>query len=130
MSHRTELKVRGFHCDAYGHVNNARYLEFFEEGRWSALEAHGLIKKFNELGLQFYIVNINLNFKLALLPDQHFVVETSLGEVGRKTLTFHQEIKVEDKTTTTADITFVLFSAKEKKAVTVTDEIVDYFRVF
>ena len=28
------LRVRGYHLDGYGHVNNARYLEFLEEGRW------------------------------------------------------------------------------------------------
>ena len=33
---RTTLTVRGYHLDGYGHVNNARYLEFYEEGRWSS----------------------------------------------------------------------------------------------
>ncbi|MBR9800156.1 MAG: thioesterase, partial [Gammaproteobacteria bacterium] len=27
---RTTLTVRGYHLDGYGHVNNARYLEFYE----------------------------------------------------------------------------------------------------
>ncbi|BBI61564.1 hypothetical protein HSBAA_28700 [Vreelandella sulfidaeris] len=31
---RVQLRVRGYHLDGYGHVNNARYLEFMEEGRW------------------------------------------------------------------------------------------------
>lgn len=31
------LRVRGYHLDGYGHVNNARYLEFMEEGRWAFL---------------------------------------------------------------------------------------------
>jgi len=31
----TEIKVRGYHMDFYGHINNARYLELLEEGRWS-----------------------------------------------------------------------------------------------
>jgi thioesterase-3 len=34
----THAKVRGYHLDLYGHVNNARYLEFLEEGRWSYYE--------------------------------------------------------------------------------------------
>jgi len=33
--HTTQIKVRGYHCDFYGHVNNARFLEFLEEARWS-----------------------------------------------------------------------------------------------
>ena len=31
----TEIMVRGYHLDMFGHVNNARYLEFLEEGRWT-----------------------------------------------------------------------------------------------
>ena len=30
----TEIKIRGYHTDLYQHVNNARYLEFLEEGRY------------------------------------------------------------------------------------------------
>ncbi|MBK8344446.1 MAG: hypothetical protein IPL12_14680 [Bacteroidetes bacterium] len=26
-----EIKVRGFHCDMFGHVNNARYLNFLKK---------------------------------------------------------------------------------------------------
>ena len=32
---QTKIKVRGFHLDVYQHVNNARYLEFLEEARWT-----------------------------------------------------------------------------------------------
>ena len=32
-----ELTVRGFHCDMFAHVNNARYLEFLEDARWDWL---------------------------------------------------------------------------------------------
>lgn len=38
MTHKTLIKVRGYHLDIYQHVNNARYLEFLEEGRWAAFE--------------------------------------------------------------------------------------------
>ena len=33
MEFTTQMKVRGFHEDRFGHVNHARYLEFLEEGR-------------------------------------------------------------------------------------------------
>ncbi len=31
----TTIRIRGYHLDGYGHVNNARYLEFLEEARWA-----------------------------------------------------------------------------------------------
>ena len=34
----TKIVIRGYHLDAYRHVNNARYLEFLEEARWQYLD--------------------------------------------------------------------------------------------
>ena len=36
----TRIPVRGYHLDVYGHVNNARYLEFLEEARWAYFGEH------------------------------------------------------------------------------------------
>lgn len=128
MSQKFNKKVRGFHCDAYGHVNNARYLEFLEEARWTAFEADKLTEKFNALGLQFFVVNINIAFKLPLLPEQVIEISTSLGEIKRKTLSFIQEIRVGNTLTSSAEVTFVLFDTKTKRAVTITDAHVAYFK--
>ena len=38
MVHRIEIKIRGYHLDLFGHVNNARYLEFLEEARWAMFD--------------------------------------------------------------------------------------------
>ena len=48
MKHLHNIKVRGFHTDLYGHVNNARYLEFLEEARWEFLEQHMNYKKWEK----------------------------------------------------------------------------------
>ena len=37
-----KLTVRNYHLDGYGHVNNARYLEFLEEARWTFFQEHDL----------------------------------------------------------------------------------------
>ena len=38
MIRKTDIRVRGYHLDLYGHVNNARYLEFLEEARWDLFD--------------------------------------------------------------------------------------------
>ena len=38
MIYTTDIRIRGFHCDAYGHVNNARWVELLEEVRWGWLD--------------------------------------------------------------------------------------------
>lgn len=30
----TTIHIRAYHCDGFGHVNNARWLELFDEARW------------------------------------------------------------------------------------------------
>lgn len=120
--------MRGFHCDSYGHVNNARYLEFLEEARWASFEVDQLTDTFNTLGLQFFVVNINVNFKLPVLPEQVVEIKTSLGEVKRKTMTFVQEISVNGTLTTTAEVTFVLFDTNTQSAATIEEDHVRYFK--
>lgn len=38
----TQIRVRGYHEDRFGHVNHARYLEFLEDARWAHLEERGI----------------------------------------------------------------------------------------
>ena len=37
-TYSSDITVRGFHIDVFGHTNNARYLEFMEIARWDALQ--------------------------------------------------------------------------------------------
>ena len=130
MAYTTSITIRGYHCDAYGHVNNARYFEIFEEARWQALETAGLIPNFEELGLQFFVVNINSNFKKAILPNDIATVQTSLGATTRRTISFIQEITVNGLLCTKAEVIFVLFDAEAKRATPITKEILALFTSF
>ena len=60
ISH-VSMRVRGYHLDGYGHVNNARYLEFMEEGRWAFFDEHPrLIQQLHSAGRAFVVVNFCL----------------------------------------------------------------------
>ena len=61
----TTITVHGFHLDGYGHVNNARYLEFLEAARWDQLHAHQDLQWWHQRGYAFVIANININFRRA-----------------------------------------------------------------
>jgi thioesterase-3 len=130
LGHSITKHVRGFHCDAYGHVNNARYLEFFEEARWQALSDSDLINTFNHLGLQFFIVNINIDFKKPVMPEAVMEINTSLGAFKRKTMSFIQTISVDGQVTTQAEVTFVLFDSAAQSATSLTEEIEQLFKSF
>lgn len=107
MAHLTEIKVRGYHADFYGHVNNARYLEFFEEDRWAHLESRIDLLK---LAVIFMVVNINVNYCRAVPVGETLVVTTKLHEVGNRSACLKQEIVVKDSGEPAADalVTFVI----------------------
>jgi thioesterase-3 len=106
----TEIKVRGYHADFYGHVNNARYLEFFEEDRWARLEAKIDLRKWAEQGLGFLIVNINVNYRKAVVVGETVVVTTDIEKIGSKSAVLRQEILFKKSGDVAADalITFVV----------------------
>ena len=82
MSFESTFKIRSFHTDSFGHVNNARYLELLEEARWQFAEHHGLIDLLNEENLGFIIMQLNLRFRFPVIEGDTIQVFTSLITLG------------------------------------------------
>lgn len=106
----TEILTRGYHMDMFGHVNNARYLEFLEEDRWAQLEAHIDLDRWAAVGLVFMVVNINVNYRKAVGPRERLQVITSLDKLGNRSGVLKQEIRFKDSQEIAADalVTFVV----------------------
>ena len=106
----TEILTRGYHMDIYGHVNNARYLEFLEEDRWAQLEAYIDLDKWAAQGLVFMVVNINVNYRKAVGPGQQLQVVTNLERLGNRSGVLKQEIRYKASQEIAADalVTFVI----------------------
>ena len=113
MEYLTEIKVRGYHADFYGHVNNARYLEFFEEDRWARLESVIDLKKLAAKGFVFLVVNININYRKAIPVGETVLVSTVLAKMGNKSSVLRQEIVFKGSREIAADalVTFVISDA-------------------
>ncbi|MGM0521933.1 MAG: acyl-CoA thioesterase [Pseudomonadota bacterium] len=125
---RTTLRVRGYHLDGYGHVNNARYLEFMEEGRWAFFDEHpALIKELHQAGKAFVVVNLNIDYRAAAVAGDDLVVLTGIVEVGdRSAVCHHQIIRRQDSALVAkADLTFVLLDVKANKASSIEGDVRD-----
>ena len=120
----TEIVTRGYHMDIYGHVNNARYLEFLEEDRWAQLEAHIDLDRWASEGLVFMVVNINVNYRNAVGPGERLQVVTSLHELGNRSAVLKQEIRFKDSQEIAADalVTFVV-TGTDGSAVTIEGKV-------
>jgi thioesterase-3 len=125
----TTLQIRGYHCDAYGHVNNARYLELLEEARWTFLEPALKEKFFDTRNLLFVVVNINISYKKPLVPAQVVDIEITNVTYKNKSMVVRQIIS--DKRTrelaSEAMVTFVLLNSQTGKPETITPEIIAKF---
>lgn len=123
---RIALRVRGYHLDGYGHVNNARYLEFLEEGRWGYFDDRPGLAAFLQRGdVAFVAVNLNIDYRRAAVAGDDLEVLTRLAELGSRRARMHQEIRqVRDgKTVASADITFVLLDVAANRAMEIGGEI-------
>lgn len=119
MTHATLIKVRGYHLDLYGHVNNARYLEFLEEARWTFFEERADLPAFLSSGIALIVVNINIDYRHPATMNDQLSVETMVKSVGNRSAVIHQLVKLagSNKIVASADVTFVAFDGKQNKAV-------------
>ncbi len=129
MIHKTIIRVRGYHCDAYGHINNARYLELLEEARWSFLEDLENLDFWAQNGLGLVVVSVNINYRRPVRPETVLEIMSSMKKVGGKTAIIHQDVQNQTtgKTVADADVTFAVISLETGRAVLIEGLVRDIF---
>jgi thioesterase-3 len=128
MSTGIEIAVRGYHLDLYGHVNNARYLEFLEEARWALFFDQGDEWAFFERrGLAFVVVNININYRHPAMLGDLLRVDAKLARIGQRSAVVHQSVVEQhhDRAIVDADVTFVVIDRKSQRAEPLDGELRD-----
>lgn len=127
IEHRTAIKVRGYHLDLYGHVNNARYLEFLEEARWRMVEGSADLAAWQERGLAFVIVKIAINYRRGAVLDDELTIVSNVQHLGGRSGVIHQEVTRGEgdplERVADADVTFVVVDMESGKAVALEGEI-------
>lgn len=125
-----EIIVRGYHLDMYGHVNNARYLEFLEEGRWATLVDTSTMQIFEEKGWAFFIVNINISYKSPATFGDVLTISVDPDKQGNTSLSLRQEIrnKKTGALVVEAFVTYVIFDSKKGRPVRVTEEVLELLK--
>lgn len=84
MQTTTEIKVRGYHVDHFGHVNHARYLEFLEEARWQYLEKNQLLEPIHRNGAFHVVSAVDIKYRHPLRPGDVLSIETKIDGRSRK----------------------------------------------
>ncbi|MCS4534553.1 acyl-CoA thioesterase [Neisseria montereyensis] len=126
----TEIRVRSYHIDGYGHVNNARYLEFLEEARWAFFEQHDLLNHLT--GLMMVVSRIDIRYKRAAQENQILRIDTHIRSVERREVVLTQTISRSDtgKTMAEADITLVPVSSESGRTTDLPPELYHFLNQY
>ncbi|QLG87122.1 acyl-CoA thioesterase [Chitinibacter bivalviorum] len=129
MAHHTVIKVRGYHLDLYGHVNNARYLEFLEEARWGLLEDRTGLAWFAERQLALVISRIDIRYKRPATMGDVLIIETELTELRERDAIITQKVVRQDngKLVAQAEVTFAVIHPDQAGALPITGELAERF---
>jgi acyl-CoA thioester hydrolase len=122
--HRLEVRFRD--CDPLGHVNNAVYLTYLEQARfshWRALWGFGTPQV--PAGMPGVILaRVECDYKRQATYGDTLDVRLTVPELGRTSFKYDYEIvDVEGRTVLTAKTVQVMFDYASQKPVAIPDDI-------
>ena len=120
------IKVRGYHEDRFGHVNNARYLELLEEARWEHLEERGLNASFfKEHGIFPVVVRLSIAYRRPTSTGDTLDVTADVVRASRRKVVIGQEARLVSTgdVAVEAEVTAVFVDEKTGRPVPLSDEI-------
>ncbi len=116
-TYRTEIEVRGYELDSFGHVNHANYLHYLEFARWRMLADEGItLKKFQEWDRFPVIAAIEIRYLKPTYMGDRLTVETSLVEFRRSSMQLEQKILKETGEVAVAKVRSVIVTGAGRPA--------------
>ena len=116
------IRVRNYHRDGYGHVNNARYLEFLEEARWAFFEEHGLLSEID--GLMLVVVRTDIRYRRAAVDGDILRFEGRLKELTSRHIILTQNIVLPSgKNAVEAESTLMVVSAESGRSISIPEPL-------
>lgn len=114
-----EFLVRESHLDSFGHVNNATYLQLFEDARWDLITAKGYgLKEVHDLKIGPVILEVNLKFRRELKNRENVKILTNLlSHEGKISVLRQIMINEKGEQAAIADFTVGLFDLNARKLI-------------
>jgi acyl-CoA thioester hydrolase len=114
-----ETTIRERHLDHFGHVNNAKYLELFEEARWDLIAQSGRgLDWVLQRGLGPVILGVNVKFRKELLLRETVRIESRVADYRKCLGYFEQKIfNAKGVLCTEAEFVFSIFDLHRRRMV-------------
>ena len=122
--YRYPLCIKEYHLDTFGHVNNAKYLELFEEARWEFLNEEGItLESIQKKQIGPVVLEFTIQFLKELTLRQKITIESQLINYDNKIGAMSQCILNEqNEFCCKAKMTFGIFNMATRKLIPPPDE--------
>ena len=113
MIFNAKVTVRTYECDAYGHVNNANYLNYLEYARHELLRDAGFnYKSMIKAGYGVYVARVEIDYKMPALPDDELNIKSWPVKKGAVSGIIAQEVWRGKDLLVTAKVTWAFVDSK------------------
>lgn len=122
--HEKTVVISEAHLDSFGHVNNARYLELFEQARWDLITERGFgLDVITRTRTGPTILEVQMKFLRELAPRETVTLRSELISYERKIGKMRQSmLKLDGSVACEAIFTFGLFHLDQRRLVEPTPE--------
>jgi thioesterase-3 len=126
-----EITVRSSHIDMFGHVNNARYVEFLEWDRVQMAEDQGVnLLAMAAQGIGPAVVHLEVNYRKEASMGDILIIDSQPIEIkNNKVGVIKQNItnKKSGEIICDAVVTFVMIDLRQRKSVPMPDAMKKFF---
>jgi YbgC/YbaW family acyl-CoA thioester hydrolase len=122
--HEKTIVISEAHLDSFKHVNNARYVEMFEQARWDLITENGFgFDTIEKTQTGPTILGVEMKFLKELRPRETVVIRSELVSYERKIGKMRQTmVKSNGEVACEALFTFGLFDIEKRKLIEPTPE--------
>ena len=76
------FSVRGYELDSYNHVNNAVYLNYYEQARWEIMRTTGLLEKLIADKIFLVVTEIKIRYSKEACLFDNLLISTKIEFTG------------------------------------------------
>jgi acyl-CoA thioester hydrolase len=120
MRHTYDCHVRFSDVDVYGHVNNVKYFEYYQEARLAFLISLG--RDAGEQGFSLVVARLDVDYKRPILfRPEPYVVQSWVTRVGTSSFDIASEIRDGEHVLSRARAAMVTFDLETQRSRPLTD---------
>ncbi|MFI5278849.1 MAG: acyl-CoA thioesterase [Gemmatimonadales bacterium] len=110
------VTVYAYECDAYGHLNEAAYLQVFERARWETISRGPGTELFRRQGVWPAVRRATVDYHRPAFPGDVLEISTELVKLGRTSMELrHRALRPSDgQLIAEAQLLFVIIDSSGK----------------